>query len=233
MDFYFPESITDIDGLVLNQDERRFLGDASRHRSEFLRVFAQRTIEGQEICPNCLNFRVSLYEIPSRLTKYLYMYAVGKQRVCAYCLSDAATERKREMAERKAEDNDGEIVISEITRKFMRSAGVDLDNRRGAVYLANRGNTTKIGATSRDVRERVRQLGSRTHTLLMALYLDAPFILESYLHARFINKQVLGKNYYRSRVSRRTDYFCLSQDDFDFISGIRLFEGMPVRVELA
>ncbi len=233
MGIYFTESIVDINGLVINQDERRFLSDASRHRPEFIKMFAQETIEGKEICPKCLSFRVSLYEIPTRLTKYLYMYAISNQRVCSYCLSDAVTTRNREITKTKAEECNGEIVISELTRKHMRSAGMDLDNRCGAVYLAGREDTTKIGATSRDVRERVRQLGAKTHSLLMALYLDKPFILESYLHARFIDKQVYGKNYYRSRKSRRTDYFCLSQNDLDFISGIRLFEGMPVRVELA
>lgn len=234
MELYFPDPPSvELRGLTVDSAERKFLYEVGQFRPEFIKLFAQSVVEGERLCPKCITFRTDLYDVPVRFTKYLYHYARSKQQVCAYCLSEAAERRNCERANGIAEFHNGEITIGEQTRKIMRSAGWDLENRTGAVYLAQRGDAIKIGATSRDVRERVRQLGAKTHSLLMSLHLDAPFILESYLHAHFVGQQVLGKNWNKSRVCRRTDYFRLSSSDIDSIASIRLFEGMPVRVELA
>ncbi len=219
---------TVIDGLEMTYQEGRFLADSILLRPQFLEQFAQKLIDGEKMCPACLGFRGELYLIPERLVHYgLYWPARKGYKVCHYCLSEAATRRNHASVRRRDEEKmfaSGVIVVSDHMKKFIRRPAKDLEPLPGVVYLIRAKGLVKIGATSRDVKARISQLGGqKRNLLLLTLATSAPFRLETFLHSWYIAK----------KANKGRDYFQLDESDISQIANIRMFDNNPVTVQKA
>ena len=91
----------------------------------------------------------------------------------------------------------------------------------GFVYccrVKNLDGVYKIGATAYvgGVKHRVRyQKDLSLHGIVFSLFLQDPFGLEAFLHNKFANVSTDGKR----------EWFCLSNDDLEFVKGVKLYNG--------
>lgn len=207
--------------IDLTTDEKRVLREVYAQRLEFREYLASHMGQNLVMCPRCLDFVTDLHHPPLRLRPFLGFY--GGSEICVRCLAWASTERNREMAQERREE-DGVINFAGETwwgGTAALSSRPDLDGKGGQVYLARHEKLVKIGATTRGAISRINQLGGRdVYQLIMTLSLNSPFALERYLHKRFAKLRDSG------------EHFRLEPHHVEFVRGIRQFNGEPVAVEV-